>query len=63
MRTGDPIELLLKQAFPVPIEQADWEAQLLKALGRGRLHLAPVRKLELPGSRGGMFVQPPAEAA
>ena len=63
MRIGDSMELLLTEAFPAPSEQADWEVQLLKALGHGSVHLAPVPKLELPASRGEMFAPPRAEAA
>ena len=63
MRIGDPMELLLKQAFPRPSAQPDWEVRLLKALGYGGVHLAPVRKLALPGSHGQMLVPPRAKAA
>jgi hypothetical protein len=61
MPTGDPIELLLKQAFPAPTGQAYWEAQLLRALYS--IHLAPVTKLALPAGRSETSAPPHAEAA
>ena len=61
MRTGEAMELLLKQAFPAPTGQAYWEAQLLRALDS--IHLAPVTKLALPAGRTETCAPPRAEAA